>query len=289
MTAELPVEEGWVYGQAPKQPRPPPDIHGMFEAIGVPKGKLGELPHPKEWYDGAKDRAAARGQEMEQLYVGKDALRQEWCWLVLAELDDWGGRVDQKLKEKGAVGGLAELLARTAHERPSDEARIDALNGKTEEARRNMAGLTKELRDTRDHLRENERFIREKEEADVTAEIKRVEEKKAADERKKKAEKILAKQAALLRGEEWPESEEEDEEGSAAAPDESPAMERTRSGGSRPGSSPSQGYPPTFLAPAGTALAPVPELRGGLARQLPPLETSPSKATLRPDSGHSRR
>mmetsp|Transcript_74317 Transcript_74317/g.187252 ORF Transcript_74317/g.187252 Transcript_74317/m.187252 type:complete len:300 (+) Transcript_74317:110-1009(+) len=260
---ELPLEEGYVYGKTPKKPTPVPDIPALFESVGVPKGKLGELPYPKEWYDGAKERARLREIEMEELYFRKDGLRTNWVDLVLDGLDVWGQKVAARQAERGPIVGLAELLARAAHERPSEEDRIEVLMAKAAQAQADQARLRVELADAREHITQNEDQIQKREEEDAAAERERVEEKKAEMERKARAEKQLARQAALLRGEELPESE--DGEGGAELAADGVENDAEVEHPVPPAEVPAA----TFLAePSGS---PSPELRGGLARQLPPL------------------
>lgn len=276
----MPTEEGWVYGQAPKQPAPPCDIQGMFEAVGVPKGKLGELPHPKSWYDGAKERAAAREIEMEELFAERERLRHGWGTLMLNDLESWHERADKKLVEKGAVAGLAELLARAAHERPFDEARILDLQEKTQKAIDSFTSVTEALTNAREHLILNEENIRMKDEEDAQREMTRLEEKAAADERKRKAEKALARQAALLRGEEWDDDEDlNDVDIPPPPPPKTPPTPRTVAASVGGTANVTAVSPPSFLDSTSAGAYPAPELRGGLGRQLPPLDgyNSPTK------------
>jgi len=260
----MPLEEGYVYGQTPKKPTPIPDIPALFESVGVPKGKLGDLPHTKEWYAGAKERQRLREIETEELYFRKDQLRTNWVDLVLDGLDVWGSKVTARLGERGPVVGLAELLARAAHERPSGEDRIEELLAKSKQAQADQARLRIELTDAREHIDQNEDQIRKREEEDVVTEQERLAEKQAEKERMARAEKQLARQAALLRGEELPEESEDGGEAAAADAEEEGA-----------GADPEPPVPPSAV-PAASFLSepsssPSPELRGGLARQLPPL------------------
>lgn len=303
---EFPLEEGYVYGQAPKEPSKPPDIHAVFEAVGVPKGKLGELPYPKDWYDGAKERARLRAIELEELYAKKNDIRQEWVHLVLADCEDQVDQVDRRLVESGPVLGLAELLARAALERPEAEDRIERLQERASKAAEDQERLRFALDAARMRLVTNADAIRKREGEDLSAEQERVEEKRAEEARKRKGEKILARQAAMLRGEEVPpDSDEDDDEGAnddargeggqqrvaddsanegrpgvAHMPPSAPRLPPSgpaapKSGIASPPSLAGQPYPASFLGMrvASPSPHPSPELRGGLARQLPPIQS----------------
>lgn len=299
MAGEMPTEEGYIYGRAPEPPKAPPDIHGMFETIGVPKGKLGELPYPVDWYDGAKERAAARVIEMENLLQEKSSLREQWAGLAVTDLESWQDRVDKKLADKGAVEGLAELLARAAHERPGDEARVQQLHAMTEQAFASLATVTEALLEAKENVIINRESIQMKEEEDAAAERTRLDEKRKADERKRKAEKALKRQAAALAGEELSDDSScDDLELPARPPSPDPPTPRTIAasvGGTAIVTqvspvSPAKVSARTYLgAPSGAGAYPSPELRQGMGQQLPPLDTSPSKAQRRPSSeGGSR-
>eukprot|EP00405_Crypthecodinium_cohnii_P021868 CAMPEP_0206465962 /NCGR_PEP_ID=MMETSP0324_2-20121206/28159_1 /ASSEMBLY_ACC=CAM_ASM_000836 /TAXON_ID=2866 /ORGANISM="Crypthecodinium cohnii, Strain Seligo" /LENGTH=307 /DNA_ID=CAMNT_0053938955 /DNA_START=8 /DNA_END=932 /DNA_ORIENTATION=+ len=266
---ELPLEEGYVYGKAPKPPSAVPDITAMFDHIGVPKGKLGELPYSKEWYEGSKERARLREIEVEQLYSKKDELRGNWAHLVADGLDSWGQRVDVLRHTKGPTVGLLELLARAAHERPFDEERIDILSAKADQTAQELARLTVELDSVYDHLSHNQDQVLKKEAEDLAAENQRKEEKRLEQEKRARIEKELARQAALLAGEEWNEEEEEFDDHQQRE-DEVHALEDQTGAGESPEQA---GGKADFLKEPSPSAAP--ELRGGLGRQLPPLPTPP--------------
>mmetsp|Transcript_57228 Transcript_57228/g.185344 ORF Transcript_57228/g.185344 Transcript_57228/m.185344 type:complete len:308 (+) Transcript_57228:74-997(+) len=278
---EMPLEEGYIYGREPKKPSPVPDIQAMFEAVGVPTCKLGELPHPKDWYAGAKERQRLRDIEMEELFGRKDELRRGWVDLVMDGLGSWGERVDVIRNSGGPTLGLAELLARAAHERPFDEERIDLLYAKSEQANLDQSRLRAELTNVREHITQNEDQISKKEVEDEATEEQRIEEKRLEAIKKAKVEKELARQAALLRGEEWPEDAELEDQVADPEPEEGKGAAAAAAGGG--GGEPTSPLGPTsarnkasFLAEPSTS--PSPELRGGLARQLPPLPSPPGSA-----------
>jgi len=208
----MPLEEGYVYGRAPEQPSNPPDLNELFEAADIPKGKLGDLPMSVEWYAGAKERSRLRNLEMESLFEQKNALRSEWVDLALADLNEWGAIVEERKREVGPVLGLAEVLARTAHERPQDAERVERLVGKSAKAFANQARLAEALEVWGAHIEGNEEVIRLREHQDQEKEVQRVAEQKAQELRKQKADRRLARQAALLRGEDVPPSSDEEEE-----------------------------------------------------------------------------
>jgi len=253
-TENLPTEEGYVYGHAPKEPEAPPDLEGMFEAAGIPGPMDGGSPFTAEWYAGAKDRAIARDKEMQELLGRKDVLRTEWANLVSDELAEWAAWVDKRASEPQRVGGLAELLARTAHERPGETDRIEELQMLLTQAASDRERCEAELANAAKHLRRNEDAVRAREAQDKAEEEERKEEKRKADARRAKAERMLERQAALMRGEEYPASEiDEEEEGS--------------------GEEATQPPPPPTLLPAGAQ-------REGAARTLPPLKGAPPLPTL---------
>lgn len=245
------VLEGTIYGQAPKEPSPIPDIQGIFDAAGIPKGKLGELPHSKEWYAGAKKRAKLREEEVEILYEKKGSLRRDWVNFVTAGLAVWDDRIHAMQKMRGPTGGLAEQLARAAHERPFDEERIAILNDKSDTAAANLERLTAELASVKASINESQVEILKKEALDAAQDETRNEEKLLAKEKKERADKELARQAALLRGEEL------DEDNANGA----------------------ENQPDANLLLSDIPKSPSPELRGGLGRQLPPLMGAMSPAS----------
>merc|ERR1712232_1458111 len=113
------TEEGFVYGQAPKSPSRVPDVDAMFQAAEIPVSD--GLPFTAEWYRGAKDRQIARDAQKKQFEIRKDQLRSQWASMVTTGLATWSRKVDAVAQEPQVIGGLGELLARCAHERPSDQ------------------------------------------------------------------------------------------------------------------------------------------------------------------------
>lgn len=255
-TENLPTEDGYVYGHAPKEPEAPPDLEGMFEAAGIPGPLDGGSPFTAEWYAGAKERAIARDKEMQELLERKDVLRTEWADLVSDELAEWASLVDKRAAEPQRVGGLAELLARTAHERPGEADRVEELKVLLTQAATDRERCEAELENAAKHLRRNEDAVRAREAQDKAEEEERKEEKRKADARRAKAERLLERQAALMRGEEYPASEADEEEGDGGSGEE--AMKPP---------------PPPTLLPAGAP-------REGAARTLPPLQGAPPPPPL---------
>merc|ERR1719188_476963 len=111
---------------------------------------------------------------MESLFEQKNALRQEWVDLALADLSEWGAIVEERKREVGPVLGLAEVLARTAHERPQDADRVERLLWKSDKAFENQARLAASLEAWSGHIEVNEEAIRLREQQDVEKEEQRV-------------------------------------------------------------------------------------------------------------------
>lgn len=256
------TEEGYVYGKAPKPPREPPPIDDLLEAAGVPGPKEGGLPHSLEWYRGAKDRQIARDKEKEELLLRKNGFRKEWATLIWTNLEECSDKVDCMIAAPQPVGALAELLARTAHERPGHVDRIGELKGRLAIALHEKDHLNGELSAIRDRLRIIEGSVRERDLEGDSEEEERLQLKREEEARKARAERILRRNEALLRGEELPETPREGEElNEPTGPGPAPAAD------TRPGPG---------LFSVGMPMPPAPgAMRGGLARELPPIRDPP--------------
>mmetsp|Transcript_37766 Transcript_37766/g.108861 ORF Transcript_37766/g.108861 Transcript_37766/m.108861 type:complete len:304 (-) Transcript_37766:45-956(-) len=274
-------EEGFVYGHAVKQPRSkPPDVEGMMKAAGIPGPKEGGLPHSLEWYRGAKERQAAREKEKEELLIVKNDYRKDWASIITDRLEDVGYRVDCIMKEPQPLGVLAELLARTAHERPNAVDRIQELRTRLAVADQEKERLNLELANAREGLRTMEDSVRRKKVEGDEEEEERLRLAEEERQRKAKAEKQLRRNAALLRGEEWTESDSDasEDEGQAAA-----ALAADGEDAGTPGPSPALEVPPTAGSREifGSGQPPTPgAVRGGLAQQLPPITDPPPPPRL---------
>lgn len=255
--------EGFVYGHAVKQPRSrPPDIEGMFKAAGIPGPKDGGLPHTLEWYRGAAARSAKRMQERDELLKVKNASRMDWASIVTSRIEEKAEQVDLALKEPPPIALLAELLARTAHERPKAVERIEELKMRVSNAQEEAENFNQEMVEVREALRKvQEDVVRSRREGD-RAEEERIRSERAERLRKARAEKALRRNEAAIRGEEFKESDsdggDEDvpEDAAAIPPEISSARDKLNIFGS--------GQPPTPGA-----------VRGGLARELPPIIDPP--------------
>jgi len=277
------TEEGYVYGQAPKPPRGPPDVEGMMQAVGLPGPVEGGLPFTLEWYAGAKERQAAREAEQELLLARKEELRGSWTELAWTDLAGWGAKVDTIAAEDNPLMGLAELLARAAHETPHEVDRIERLREQYSSALIEKDRLQGELATARRHLQRNEDAIRTKDLEDAALEEERLEQKRVADLRKARAERALRRNEAMLRGEAFEEEDEDDVDGGISQAEESAEEAYPPDVPARAGS-----RDETWLTgqhgPSSTGLPP--GARGGLARELPPLPDPPPPPPLGGEVAH---
>uniref|UniRef100_A0A7S1Q383 Uncharacterized protein n=1 Tax=Alexandrium catenella TaxID=2925 RepID=A0A7S1Q383_ALECA len=283
VASSMPETDGFVYGHAVKQPRSkPPNVEAMFKAAGIPGPKEGGLPHSLEWYRGAKARQAARAKEKEELLVVKHGHKQSWASILSASLEDCSYRADCIMKEPQPLGLLAELLARTAHERPQAVDRIEELRMRLLVADTEKERLNSALSNARDSLGVVEADVRRKRVEAEEEEEERLKELAIEKKHKAKAEKQLRRNEALLLGEEWDESDSsgsEDENKDAAAGEE----DSEEDDASPPGATPPLDVPPAneLRDIFGTGEPPTPgATRGGLARELPPIPDPPPPPPL---------
>lgn len=278
MVDRMPVEEGWVYGQKPKEPEAPPDVESLFEAAGVPdKLTNGQPPFSPEWYAGAKERQRVRDAEIEKIMSQRNDVRHQWAELMWTDLSVWRDRIDYTASLAEPLADLQALLARTKHERPDDVARFQEIQEIAAKAAIRQGQVRKHLVEAKEQMMDIEGKVRLKEEEDEAAEKDRLEKKRLAEKRRRRAERALKRNEALLRGEDPPPLVEDSEEEGFQPEDDpkdlmqelieaSPQGKRTRS--SRSEDSPAA----TSLA---NSLSPPPLQRGGLARELPPLQDPP--------------
>ncbi|CAJ1461665.1 unnamed protein product [Effrenium voratum] len=241
MVDRLPVEEGWVYGQKPKEPEAPPDLESLFEAAGVPdKLTNGQPPFSPEWYAGAKERQRLRDLEIEHLLSTRNDARHHWAELVWTDLEIWQDRIDFTVSLPEPLADLQALLARTKHERP---------------------GVAAVVHTTHHGLQILEDKVRRREAQDEAAEKERLEIKRLAEKRRRRAERVLKRNEALLRGEDPPPLIED----SDLEPVNAEAF-----------TSPRESFEEHRKSITDESLSPAPPLqRGGLARELPPLQDPP--------------
>lgn len=263
MADHQPHEEGFVYGKAPKPPNErPPDIEAMMEAAGLPGPTEGGLPFTLEWYRGAKARQAKRDIEKEELLNRKNDLRKGWASQMLGSLDECAGQVDKIIGEPQPLGKLAEMLARTNHERPDQIARIQELKGRLVDADRERVRLNNNLQGAKESMGSNQDAIRRRDSEGDLDEEERIRQKILAAKKKAKGERALRRNEALLRGEDpgppTPPSEEEQECAS-------PVPDVTNRALSSP---PLPPEPPQAGA-----------VRSGPARELPPISHPPRPPT----------
>eukprot|EP00913_Durusdinium_trenchii_P031285 g29292.t1 len=203
MVDRLPVEEGWVYGQKPKEPEAPPDLDSLFEAAGVPDQLTsGQPPFSPEWYAGAKERQRLRDLEIEQLQGLRNDSRHHWAELVWTDLQMWQDRIDFTVALPEPLADLQALLARTKHERPDDVFGFEAIQTIADQAEVRQVQVREDLADAKQRMTDIEDKVRQQEAADEAAEKERLERKRLAEKRRRRAERVLKRNEALLRGEE---------------------------------------------------------------------------------------
>lgn len=276
----MPESDGYVYGHAVKQPRSnPPDVDAMFKAAGVPGPKEGGLPHSLEWYRGAKARQAARDVEKEELLAVKHECKQGWASILSASLEDCGYRADCIMQEPQPLGLLAELLARTAHERPKAVDRISELRMRLVKADEEKVRLNRELLEAREACRSVEDDVRRKKVEADKEEEDRKQEVLDERERKRKADKALRRNEALIRGEEWNETDSDASDGEQGQAGNRAGKEEESEEEDGEGS---PGLPADELRDIfGTGEPPTPgAVRGGLLRELPPIVDPPPPPPL---------
>lgn len=274
MSDNIPTEEGWIYGQKPKEPEAPGDMEGMFEAAGVPdRLTSGVLPFSPEWYAGAKERQRLRDIEKEGLLGQRRGVGREWSELVWNDLRTWTERIDFIVSQPEPLADLQVLLARTKHERPDDHERFKALEEMSTKAETRQVIVRGELDTTRAKNVDLEAKIRAKEAEDDAEEADRIEKKRLADKRRRRAERALKRNEAMLRGEDVPPLVEDSEaEADAVAEVESPdsSPPRTAQAGARPRSG--RGLHSADGSPAASVSPGPPLQRGGMFRELPPIQ-----------------
>mmetsp|Transcript_47602 Transcript_47602/g.111327 ORF Transcript_47602/g.111327 Transcript_47602/m.111327 type:complete len:285 (-) Transcript_47602:158-1012(-) len=279
MADRLPVEEGWVYGQKPKEPEAPPDLESLFEAAGVPdKLTNGQPPFSPEWYAGAKERQRLRDIEIEHLMSQYNDVRHHWSELMWTDLSIWRDRIDYTASLPEPLADLQALLARTKHERPDDVARFREIEEIASKAGVRQLQVRSHLTEAKEQMQDIEAKVRKKDEEEEVAEQERLERKRLAEKRRRRAERVLKRNEALLRGEDPPPLiEDSDLEAPPEDDDKDPIddlMDASPQGaGNRTRTSRSEDSPAaTSLA---HSLSPPPLQRGGLARELPPLQDPP--------------
>jgi len=275
-----------MYGKEKKAAEAPGDLEGLFEAAGVPdKLTNGQLPFSPEWYAGAKERQRLRDIEKEELLAQRAGVRTEWAELVWTDLGTWRDRIDFTVSMPEPLADLQVLLARTKHERPEDVERYEELLEVAAKAEARQVQVRQELSATRSSIVDIEAEIRRKEEQDDAEEKDRIEKKRLADKRRRRAERVLKRNEALLRGEEPPPLVEDSEaegmenpDSPTSAPSPSNNLEESVNGskdilGSRtPKETQTAGTP---IDSSSAALASPTLQRGGMARELPPLQDPP--------------
>jgi len=201
MVDRLPVEEGWVYGQKPKEPEAPPDLESLFEAAGVPDRLThGEPPFSPEWYAGAKERQRLRDLEIEKLQGLRNDTRHQWAELVWTDLEIWQERIDFTVSLPEPLGDLQALLARTRHERPDDIFGFKAIQEIAEKAEVRQVQVRADLADAKQRMTEIEDKIRKREAEDEIAEKERLEKKRLAEQRLQAAQRYLNAKMGLSDG-----------------------------------------------------------------------------------------
>jgi len=192
MVDRLPVEEGWVYGQKPKEPEAPPDLESLFEAAGVPDRLTdGQPPFSPEWYAGAKERQRLRDLEIEKLQGLRNDARHQWAELVWTDLEIWQERIDFTVSLPEPLGDLQALLARTKHERPDDILGFKAIQEIADKAEVRQVQVRADLADAKQRMTEIEDKVRKQEAEDEIAEKERLEKKRAAEKRLRAAQRYL--------------------------------------------------------------------------------------------------
>ncbi|CAE7217985.1 ADK2 [Symbiodinium sp. CCMP2592] len=213
MVDRMPVEEGWVYGQKPKDPEAPPDLESLFEAAGVPdKLTNGQPPFSPEWYAGAKERQRVRDAEIEKIMSQRNDVRHQWAELMWTDLSVWRDRIDYTASLAEPLADLQALLARTKHERPDDVARFQEIQEIAAKAGVRQGQVRKHLVEAKEQMMDIEGKVRLKEEEDEAAEKDRLEKKRLAEKRRRRAERALKRNEALLLGEDPPPLVEDSEE-----------------------------------------------------------------------------
>eukprot|EP00928_Gymnodinium_smaydae_P081190 TRINITY_DN6474_c0_g1_i1.p1 TRINITY_DN6474_c0_g1~~TRINITY_DN6474_c0_g1_i1.p1 ORF type:complete len:312 (-),score=89.17 TRINITY_DN6474_c0_g1_i1:48-983(-) len=297
--------DGYIYGQPPPvcEDRVP-NVKDMFEAVGLPDVEPGKLPYTLDWYAGAKDRAKAREIEKDMLLERKNDLRHSWAELVMRELAEAYDRVCGIMAEPEPLD-LQLVRARVAHERPKDKEAVEDLRRQDAEFTGVRQMLKDELTAVRERLKTREIDIQRHEEDDQAKEDARKAEVAEERERKARMKRALARNEKRLRGEECPDTDEEEQAiAAAAAAEAAPGddSEQKATGSNLAAATTQAPGVPTSLPPQTGALPPLQDpplpagpangsaaagvapalgglppraARGGLAQQLPPLQSPP--------------
>lgn len=280
---DLPVD-GLIYGRAPSPPPlDVPDVVGMFEAANIPGPKEGGLPFSLEWYAGAKDRAKAREKEKDRLLAQKAKLRTAWAEMIWDDMHFWGVKVDAVRAEPPTTSKLAELLARVMQERPDATNEIVAMRDELSRAAVERDRLCDELDTAREHLRDIETSLKEKEAEDVVEEEARIAREYAERARKAQAEEALKKNKAMMLGQELPSAQEQ---GQVTEDGFMPSVPQTPAGIASSTLTAQASPVPEVLPGVYTPPSPV-GVRGGLASQLPPIAHPPPPPLYPPGDGRS--
>ncbi|CAE7239440.1 ADK2 [Symbiodinium sp. CCMP2592] len=252
MVDRMPVEEGWVYGQKPKDPEAPPDLESLFEAAGVPdKLTNGQPPFSPEWYAGAKERQRVRDAEIEKIMSQRNDVRHQWAELMWTDLSVWRDRIDytggedrpavstvdrfascmipaddvarfQEIQEIAAKALTQSQDCLTWHATCHGLCQAGVRQGQVRkhlvEAKEQMMDIEAQTSPSSPSLRRLRLLllvqgkVRLKEEEDEAAEKDRLEKKRLAEKRRRRAERALKRNEALLLGEDPPPLVEDSEE-----------------------------------------------------------------------------
>lgn len=234
---------GAIYDQTPELTYMP-DVHGMLEANGIPENAGGPLPFSLEWYAEAPKRAKDRAKRKLELIAQRNELRTDWATTMCNDLSTWTQRFDIIAAEK-EPSHLAELFVRTVTERPFDRQEINLLSKHSVAAGKKLDELRVFFEQGRDRCRVASEAIEAKEVREAAEEEERVRLEEQEKRRKAAAQLELKKsmEAATGQKQELTEDEQalldEEEEQNAASP----------------------------------------LVRGGAARELPPLVNPPAPPT----------
>jgi len=273
MTDNIPTQDGWVYGHKLQEPRPPGDMEAMFDVAGVPdRLTSGVLPFSPEWYAGAKERQRLRDIEREELLGKRRGVGREWSELIWTDLGTWTERINFLVEQPEPLADLQVLLARMKHERPDDVERFKRLEEVATKAENRQILVRGDLSNTLTKNVDLESKIRAKETEDDAAEAERIEQKRIQEKRRRRGERALKRNEALLRGEEPPPIIE-DSDAEVEAPTESASLVSSpmqTATACRPSSG--RGLHSAGGSPAASVSPSPPLQRGGMFRELPPIQ-----------------
>lgn len=273
MTDNIPTQDGWVYGHKLQEPRPPGDMEAMFDVAGVPdRLTSGVLPFSPEWYAGAKERQRLRDIEREELLGKRRGVGREWSELIWTDLGTWTERINFLVEQPEPLADLQVLLARMKHERPDDVERFKRLEEVATKAENRQILVRGDLSNTLTKNVDLESKIRAKETEDDAAEAERIEQKRIQEKRRRRGERALKRNEALLRGEEPPPIIE-DSDAEVEAPTESASLVSSpmqTATACRPSSG--CGLHSAGGSPAASVSPSPPLQRGGMFRELPPIQ-----------------